>query len=73
MFSNHTSSKERFSKLVIEEDTNEEGEGWNSEVLEWNLSGSKSQVQNWDVEENGYKRSLEEKSEVTHGVNHTLL
>lgn len=42
-------------------------------MLEWNLSGSESQVENWNVKENGDKGGLEEDSEVTHGVNQTLL
>lgn len=42
-------------------------------MLEWDLSGSESQVQDWDVKKDCDKGGLEEDSEVTHCVNHTLL
>lgn len=72
-FSDHTVSKPNLSELVVEEDGNIEGEGWDSEMWERNLSSSKSNVKEWNVEEDCDKCGLEEESEVTEHVDHTLL
>ena len=69
----HTISKPNLTELIIEEDSNEEGERWDGEVGEWNWSGTKSNVQEWNVKEDGDKGGLEEESEVTEVVDHTLL
>lgn len=42
-------------------------------MWEWDLSGSKSNVQEWNVQEECDQGGLEEESDVTHGVDHTLL
>lgn len=42
-------------------------------MSEWNLSGSKGHVQEWNVKEDGDEGGLEEDSEVAHGVDHKLL
>ena len=73
LFSNHSTSQPQLSKLVVEEDGAVEGEGWHSEVSEWNLSGSESNVEEWNVEEQGDEGSLEEEAEVTELVDHKLL
>lgn len=73
LLSGHTISKPDLTELIIEEDGNEEGEGWDSEVGEWNWSGTKGNVQEWNVEEDGDEGSFEEESEVTEVVDHTLL
>ena len=73
VFSNHTGSKETLSPLIVEEDANVVGEGWASEMGEGNLSGTKSNVEWSKVEEDSDKAGLEAESEVTHGVDHTLL
>ena len=73
VFLNHTASEPDLSYLVIEEDGNIERETWASEMWESNLSGTKSNVQEWNVKEDSDKNGLENKSEVTHGVDHTLL
>lgn len=73
VFSCHTISKPNLTELIIEEDSNEEGEGWDGEVREWNWSGTKGNVQEWNVEEDGDEGSFEEESEVTEVVDHTLL
>lgn len=72
-FSNHTVSKIDLSKLVVEEDGNVVGETWASEMWEWDCSGSKSGVHEWNVKEESNKSGLEEDSEVTERVDHTLL
>jgi len=69
----HTISKPDLTHLIIEEDSNEEGEGWDGEVGEWNWSGTKGNVQEWNVKEDSDEGSFEEESEVTEVVNHTLL
>jgi len=69
----HTISKPNLTELIIEEDSNEEGEGWDGEVGEWNWSGTKGDVQEWNVQEDGDEGGLEEESEVTEVVDHTLL
>jgi hypothetical protein len=69
----HTIPEPDLSELVVEEDAGIEGEGWDHEVWEWNLSGSESDVEWLDVAEEGNEGSLEEESEVTEGVDHTLL
>ena len=73
LISDHTGSEPELSQLVVEEDGDVEGEGWHGEVSEWNLSGSEGDVQEWNVQEDGDEGSLEEDSEVTHGVDHELL
>ena len=73
IFSFHTVSEPDLSKFIIEEDGDEEGHGWDSEVGEWNLSGSEGDVEEWYVKEDGNEGGLGEKSEVTEGVGHTLL
>jgi len=73
VFSGHTISKPDLTELIIEEDGNEEGEGWDGEVGEWNWSGTEGNVQEWNVQEDGDEGSLEEESEVTEVVDHTLL
>jgi len=72
-FSCHTISKPDLSKLVVEENGNEEGERWDGEVREWDLSGSEGNVKEWDIKEDGNKGGLREESEVTETVAHTLL
>ena len=72
-FSCHTISKPDLSELVVEENGNEEGERWDGEVREWDLSGSEGNVKEWDVKEDGNKGGLREESEVTETVGHTLL
>ena len=42
-------------------------------MSEWNLSGSESNVEEWNVEEDGDEGSLEEEAEVTELVDHKLL
>jgi len=42
-------------------------------MSEWNLSSTKSNVQEWNVQEDGDEGSFEEKTEVTETVDHTLL
>ena len=42
-------------------------------MWEWNLSGSKSNVELWDVAESSNEGGLEEESEVSEFVDHTLL
>jgi hypothetical protein len=42
-------------------------------VGEWDLSGTESVVEEWDVEEDGDEGSLGEETEVTKHVDHTLL
>ena len=71
--SGHTVSKPDLTELIIEEDSNEEGEGWDGEVGEWNWSGTKGNVQEWNVQEDGDEGGFEEESEVTEVVDHTLL
>jgi hypothetical protein len=73
IFSYHSLSEPDLSKFVVEEDGDVEREGWDSEVGEWNLSGTKTVVKEWDVEEDGDESSLGEKTEVTKHVDHTLL
>ena len=73
VLSGHTISKPDLTELIIEEDSNEEGEGWNGEVSEWNWSGTEGDVQEWNVQEDGDEGSFEEESEVTEVVDHTLL
>ena len=73
VLSGHTISKPDLTELIIEEDSNEEGEGWDGEVGEWNWSGTKGDVQEWNVQEDGDEGSFEEESEVTEVVDHTLL
>lgn len=41
---NHTVTKPDLSELIIEEDSNIEGEAWHSEVGEWNLSSSECSI-----------------------------
>ena len=69
----HTISKPNLTELIIEEDSNEEGEGWDGEVGEWNWSGTKGDVQEWNVQKDGDEGGLEEESEVTEVVDHELL
>ena len=69
----HTISEPNLSKFVVEEDGNIEGEGWDSEVGEWDLSGTEGGVEEWDVEEDGDEGSLGEETEVSEHVDHTLL
>jgi hypothetical protein len=42
-------------------------------VDEWDLSGSEGDVEEWNVKEDGNEEGLREESEVSEGVNHTLL
>ena len=49
------------------------GETWASEMWEWDCSGSKSGVHEWNVKEECNKGGLEENTEVTERVDHTLL
>ena len=42
-------------------------------MSEWNLSGTKCDVQEWNVQQDGDKCGLEEDSKVTEVVDHTLL
>jgi len=42
-------------------------------VDEWDLSGSEGDVKEWNVKEDGNEEGLREESEVSEGVNHTLL
>lgn len=72
-FSNHTISQPDLSHLVVEEDGNIVGETWASEMWEWDLSSSKSGVQEWNIKEKGNESGLEEDSEVTERVDHSLL
>ena len=73
IFSFHTVSEPDLSKFIIEEDGDEEGHGWDSEVREWNLSCTEGNVEEWDVKEDSNESSLGEKSKVTERVGHTLL
>jgi len=73
VLSDHAVSEPKLSQLVVEEDSAVEGERWDGEVSEWNLSGSQSRVEEWNVEEDGDEGGLEEKAEVTHLVDHKLL
>ena len=72
-FSFHTGSEPEFSQLIVEEDGNVEGEGWDGEVREWNLSGTKGNVKWWHVQQDGDEGSFEEKTEVSELVDHELL
>ena len=73
VFSFHSVSEPDLSEFIIEEDGDEEGHGWDSEVREWNLSSTKGNVEEWDVKEDSNEGSLGEKSKVTERVGHTLL
>lgn len=73
VFSLHTVTKPNLSEFVVEEDGNIEGEGWDREVRERNLSGSQANVKRWNIAENGDKSGLEEETKVTELVDHTLL
>lgn len=42
-------------------------------MWEWDLSGSEGNIEEWNVEEDGDESGLEEKSEVSEVVDHTLL
>ena len=69
----HTITEPNLSKFIVEEDCGEEGEGWNCKVWEGNHSGTKSNVEWWNVQEDGDKGGFEEETEVTKGVDHALL
>jgi len=66
-------SKPNLSQFIIQENGNEEGEGWDEEVWESNHSGTKTNIEPWNVAEESNKSSFLEKTEVTHKVAHTLL
>lgn len=72
-FSFHAGSEPEFSQLIVEEDGNVEREGWNSEVREWDLSGTEGNVEWWDIQQEGDECGFEEKSEVSEFVDHKLL
>ena len=40
---------------------------------EWDLSGSESHVEWWDIKEEGNQSELGEETEITHAVDHLLL
>lgn len=73
VYSNHTTSKEELSELIVEEDDNVEGEGWDEEMSWGDSSGHESDVQEWGVAENGDQDGFEAESEVTETIDHTLL
>jgi len=70
---NHTISEPNLSEFIVEEDCGEEGEGWNCKVWEGNHSGTKSNVEWWNVQEDGDEGGFEEETEVTKVVDHALL
>ena len=69
----HSVSEPEFSQLIVEEDDNVEREAWDEEVSWGNSSGHESDVQEWGVAEDTDQDSFEAESEVTKGVDHTLL
>ena len=70
-------TEEDLTSLVVEEDLYEEGEGWESEVREGDLTSTKTTVERepWEgeVAEENAKEGLEAKSLVCVHVIHTLL
>jgi hypothetical protein len=72
-FSDHTMSQPDLPELIVEEDSNEEGEGWDGEVWECNHSGTKGDVELWNVAEDSDEGGFEEETEVTECVDHALL
>ena len=73
LVSSHSESDHEFSHLVVHHDDGEEGEGWDGEVGEWDGSGEEDSVQEWHVQEGGDEGGLEEQSEVSVDVSHSLL
>lgn len=71
--SNHSISEPNLSHFVVEEDRNVEGETWDSEMWEWNLSSSQGSVHEWNVQEDGNEGGFEEQTKVSKTVDHTLL
>lgn len=71
--SDHTVSEPSLPQLVVHEDAGIEGEAWDAEVWEWDLSGTEGNVEWGDVAENGDQAGFEEETEVTEVVHHTLL